>query len=90
MSINPVNSNSPIDRVVAKPVQKQIPAESANSSAKSDRVEISNVTHLLAALKDNEIRADKVAEIQAQIKAGTYETDDKLNIAADRLLDDLL
>jgi anti-sigma28 factor (negative regulator of flagellin synthesis) len=32
---------------------------------------------------------DKVASIKAQIEAGTYEDDHKLDVAADRLLDDL-
>jgi anti-sigma28 factor (negative regulator of flagellin synthesis) len=31
-----------------------------------------------------------VAAIKAQIEAGTYEDDQKLDIAADRLLDDLM
>jgi negative regulator of flagellin synthesis FlgM len=48
------------------------------------------MSHLLKALKSNDVRVDKVADIKKQIEAGTYETDDKLNIAADRLLDDLL
>jgi negative regulator of flagellin synthesis FlgM len=36
-----------------------------------------------------DIRTDKVAEIRAQIANGTYETDEKLNVALDRLLDEL-
>ena len=88
-NVNPLSSNSPVEKIVAKPVRKEIAANGATSSAKSDRVELSGVNHLMAALKTNDIRADKVAEIRAQIEAGTYETDEKLDAAADPLLDDL-
>lgn len=36
-----------------------------------------------------EIRQDRVDAIRAQIAAGTYETDEKLDIALDRLLDEI-
>jgi len=36
-----------------------------------------------------EIRADRVAQIREAIEAGTYETQDKLDIAIDRLLDEI-
>jgi anti-sigma28 factor (negative regulator of flagellin synthesis) len=45
---------------------------------------------MLATLKaGGDIRADKVADIRAQIDSGTYETDDKVNGALDGLLDDM-
>ena len=89
-NINPLSGNSPVEKILAKPLHKEISVNSPTSTAKSDRVELSGVNHLLAALKTNEIRADKVADIRAQIDAGTYESDEKLDAAADRLLDDLL
>ena len=36
-----------------------------------------------------DIRADRVAELKAQIASGAYETDAKLNVALDRLLDEM-
>ena len=54
-----------------------------------ERVELSGVGHLLGSLKANDIRTDKVAAVKAQIEAGTYEDDKKLDVAVDRLLDDL-
>jgi len=36
-----------------------------------------------------EVRQDRVAAIRAQIAAGTYETDDKLDTAVNRLLDEI-
>ena len=52
-------------------------------------MELSGISHLIQALKTNDIRTDKVANIKAQIANGTYETDDKLNSAIDKLADDL-
>jgi anti-sigma28 factor (negative regulator of flagellin synthesis) len=40
--------------------------------------------------RGDDVRHDKVAAIKAAIKSGEYESDEKLDIAADRLLDDLL
>ncbi|MGO8745061.1 MAG: flagellar biosynthesis anti-sigma factor FlgM [Thermoguttaceae bacterium] len=36
-----------------------------------------------------DIRQDRVNQIRAQIAQGTYETDDKLNVAVGRLLDEI-
>ena len=89
-SINNVGNNSPIQKVVGQPIQKQVPTDAPKQLPLTDRVELSGVSHLLKALKTNDVRADKVAEIKAQIEAGTYDTDEKLDVATDRLLDDLL
>jgi flagellar biosynthesis anti-sigma factor FlgM len=88
-SVNSVGNNSPIQKITNQPIQKQLPASAQQATANSDKVELSGVSHLLTSLKTNDIRVDKVASIKAQIEAGTYESDDKLNIAADRLLDDV-
>jgi anti-sigma28 factor (negative regulator of flagellin synthesis) len=87
--INGVGSNSPIQKIVNQPVQKQVPADAPKQLPLTDRVELSGVSGMLKALKQNDVRADKVAEIKSAIDAGTYETDDKLDAAVDRLLDDL-
>lgn len=55
-----------------------------------DEVEISPEAAMVSQLRDlPDIRADRVAEIRAQIASGVYETDDKLDIALGRLLDEL-
>ena len=46
--------------------------------------------HLLKALKNNDVRTEKVEAIKVQIEAGTYEDDAKMDAAVDRMLDDLL
>ena len=88
-SINSVGGNSPIQKIIQQPIQKQTPAEPPKQLPTVDKLELSGMSHLLKTLKSNDVRVDKVAEIRAQIEAGTYETEDKLDAAADRLLDDL-
>jgi anti-sigma28 factor (negative regulator of flagellin synthesis) len=86
--INNVGGSSPVQKVTTTPVQKQTPAADAAKPSLRDRVELSGAGHLLGALQAN-VRADKVASIKAQIDAGTYEDDHKIDVAVDRLLDDL-
>lgn len=87
MNVNNVGSSSPVQKLVANPIQKQIPATAPDRA--SDRLELSGASHLLQTLKSNTVRADKVQSIKSQIQDGTYEDDQKLNVAIDRLLDDL-
>lgn len=92
-SINHLGSSGnagPVQRVTTHPVQKQIPADAPKPMPAIDKLELSGVSHLLKTLKNNDVRTDKVAVIKAQIEAGTYEEDKKLDAAVDKLLDDLL
>jgi anti-sigma28 factor (negative regulator of flagellin synthesis) len=89
MNINNVGSSSPIQKVVTNPVQKSIPTDAPKNLPATDRLQLSGASHLLAALKTNDVRTDKVASIRAQIESGTYETDEKLDGAADKLIDEL-
>jgi flagellar biosynthesis anti-sigma factor FlgM len=88
--INGVGSNSPVQKIVSNPIQKSIPADAPNSAGATDKVELSGMSHLLKALKNNDVRTEKVAAIKAQIEAGTYEHDAKMDVAVDRMIDDLL
>ena len=87
--INNVGSNNPVYKVTSNPIQREVTPEGTTRPSATDRVELSGVGHLLKALKTNDIRTDKVADIKAQIEAGTYDDDKKLDVAVDRLLDDL-
>jgi len=92
-SINNVGGNNPVQKIYTKPVAK--PAETQSSqpthpTRAADRLELSGAGHLLKALKaGGDIRADKVAAIKAQIESGKYEDDHKLDVATDRMLDDM-
>lgn len=56
----------------------------------ADEVQISDAARLAEqAGGAADIRYDRVAEIRAQIAAGTYETPEKLEIAVSRLLDEI-
>ena len=92
MSIQGIGNNSPLQKITTNPVQKSIPTDSSQPTRAGDTVELSGVKQqLLQTLKaGGDVRVDKVADIKAQIAAGTYEDDKKLDIAADRLLDDLM
>lgn len=55
-----------------------------------DQLDISHEADLASRLQDiPDIRADRVAAIRAEIEAGVYETDDKLDRAVSRLLDEM-
>jgi len=90
-AINGIGGTSPVQPMpsVASPAETadlQMPTISA-----ADRLELSGVSHLLSALKANgDVRTEKVADVKAQIEAGTYEADGtKLDGSLDALLDDL-
>ena len=87
--INNVGGNNPIAKLTGTPVQKEVAAPATSRPSLADRVELSGAGGILSALKSNDIRAEKVAAIKAQIEAGTYEDDKKLDVAVNRLLDDL-
>ena len=56
----------------------------------SDEVDISDAARLVEQVQQlPEMREDRVEEVRRQIAAGTYETNDKLNAAVDRLLDEI-
>ena len=61
-----------------------------SSLAQVDQLDISYESDLVSRAHDlPAIRQDRVAEIRAQIASGTYETDEKLNGALERLLDEI-
>jgi anti-sigma28 factor (negative regulator of flagellin synthesis) len=87
--VNNISQTTPVQKIVANPIQKQI-SPNASPVRASDRLELSGASNLLAALKSNDVRTDKVASIRQQIQDGTYDADgQKLDAAADKLLDEL-
>jgi anti-sigma28 factor (negative regulator of flagellin synthesis) len=53
-------------------------------------LDISREADRLSRIQDTpEIRAERVAQIRAEIEAGVYETEEKLQIALGRLFDEL-
>ena len=58
-NVNSVGGPAPLQQIVTQPVQKQVPTEAPKQVAVGDRVELSGVSHLIAAAKRNDIRADR-------------------------------
>ncbi|MFG0333520.1 MAG: flagellar biosynthesis anti-sigma factor FlgM [Maioricimonas sp. JB049] len=65
------------------------PADFGGLEIPEDEVDISSAARLLDQLNDPQVRAARLAEIKAAIDAGTYETEDKLEAALDKLLTDI-
>jgi negative regulator of flagellin synthesis FlgM len=68
------------------------PAQAASSPYSSgiDQLDISPEADFVAQARElPEIREDRVAAIRDQIKSGTYETPEKLDMALNRLLDEI-
>lgn len=69
------------------------PAEQASQTeaiSTNDEISISQEADLLSRIHEMpDVRQDVVDQIRAEIANGTYETGDKLDIAASRLLDEM-
>ena len=66
------------------------PTASPASGSIQDEVQISDAAQLIDKVGDlPEIRQDRVAQIRQQIADGTYETPEKLEIAVNRLFDEI-
>ncbi|HUT09681.1 MAG TPA: flagellar biosynthesis anti-sigma factor FlgM [Thermoguttaceae bacterium] len=66
------------------------PVSRPDSSPIQDELEISDAARLVGRAGEvPEIRQDRVDEIRARIAEGTYETREKLDIAVERLLDEI-
>jgi negative regulator of flagellin synthesis FlgM len=64
--------------------------QTVHAGTPRDHVEISPLGQMLDGISRlPEIRHEKVEEIRRQIADGSYETPDKIQIALDRLLDEL-
>ena len=66
------------------------PNTSVDSLQGMDQIDISPEAELVSRVGEiPDMRTDRVDEIRAQIEAGTYETDEKLDVAVGRLLDEI-
>lgn len=66
------------------------PTAGSSSLTEVDQLDISPEADLVSRANSlPEVRTDRVAELRAQIASGAYETDAKLDVALDRLLDEI-
>ncbi len=88
--INNISQSTPVQKIVANPIQKQLPADAPPAMSATDKLELSGASHLLQALKSNDVRTEKVTAIRQQVQDGTYDADGKkLDAAINSLLDEL-
>ena len=67
------------------------PTAKAGSASQGDRVEISDAARLSEAMaRIPDVRADKVAQAKALIDAGQMDTPERMNVALELLLDEML
>jgi negative regulator of flagellin synthesis FlgM len=72
------------------PARSAEPAASPASAGMGDRLDISEAGQLADRLAEiPDMRGDRVQDIRAALADGTYETDEKLDIALERLLDEI-
>lgn len=68
----------------------EAPASSSPSAMPRDQLDISSAGQHIDAVRDlPEIRSDRVQELRTAIANGAYETADKLDVALERLLDEI-
>ena len=66
------------------------PPSTTGAASIGDRLDISEAGQIAGRLADvPEIRAERVQELRSAILDGSYESDDKLSTALDRLLDEI-
>jgi len=66
------------------------PASPSQPVTEPDQLDISQEADMVSRLRELPgIRHDLVARIRSEIEAGTYETDEKLDIALGRMLDEM-
>lgn len=83
-----IHGAQPINSPHRTPATQSVPAN--DPLAAVDQLDISREAELASRLRDvPDVRADRVAALRAQIEAGTYETDAKLETAVNRLLDEI-
>lgn len=87
--IGPVSGSQPV-RQVAQQAAPEAPAE-ARPVSPTDELELNSVNSASGEVDmQAEFRNQRIAQIQQQIAEGTYDTDEKLDIAVDRMLESLL
>ncbi|MDP6633368.1 MAG: flagellar biosynthesis anti-sigma factor FlgM [Phycisphaerae bacterium] len=88
MYVNGVNPPTPPQSV--EPVTTVVrDGGSAALPPTGDVVEISTVAKLAAQVHDvPEVRADLIARVKAEIETGVYETQERIDVTVDRLMDE--
>jgi anti-sigma28 factor (negative regulator of flagellin synthesis) len=86
-SVGPVDRTSTLDTRIEPTVRH---ADHGRSSRSSDRVELSDHARMLSRLNEPPAsQRGRVEQIRESIADGTYETDEKLGLAIERMIEEL-
>ena len=84
----PIKPVDPASQV--RPAAEVSPTSQTDAIATRDEVDISPAGKILDQLNQSpDVRAERLAQIKAAIEAGDYETDEKLEAALEKLLDEI-
>ncbi len=90
VNVGPIQATGHMQPIAATKLDGVNPSKTISNSIPVDRVEISQIARLMSeATLLPEVQAEKIAQVKAQIEAGTYITPEKMDIAVERLLQDL-
>ena len=88
MQIRPTSNVQRSSAINIQPQSNRVSADS--TSMPVDQLNISAEAQMMSvAATGTEVRADRVADIRAQIATGKYETAEKLDVAVGRLLNEI-
>ncbi len=87
---NPVGPLNRTSSYLSPSANGQVNHARSEGAADRDRVELSEHARLLDQLRRMpDMRLDRIEAVRQAIQEGSYETQDKLDMAIDRLLEDL-
>ena len=85
-----VDSAQSVQSTDAASDAKQTGAVASSPAAGADEISISQEADMLSRVADiPDIRQDRVDQIRAEIANGVYETEERLDVAVSRLLDEI-
>ena len=88
--ISPISQPNPALARIAARRAAQAQQPPAQTQRAADSVELSNTARLLSQLKSvPDVRQNLVDRVRAEIDAGTYETEDKLDATIDGILNEI-
>ena len=90
VNIGPIQASGPMQSISGPRLDGVKPGGALPSGIPIDRVEISQIARLISEVSSMpEVRAEKIAQVKVEIEAGTYITPEKIDIAVERMLQDL-
>lgn len=88
MQIRPTNNIHSAQSTQAVNLQTRNNTEATTNRLPVDQVEISSEARLMSTQSAGNTRADRIADIKAQIAQGTYDSPERLEVAVSRMFDE--